>query len=359
MSDGTLAVRELVRLGWTDELEAAFNPYAERGFRPARVVAEHRGGFLVRSDLDERLAHPRGKLRDDELFGGMPAVGDWVAVCDAPGDRAAIEAVLPRRTKVSRKTPWLKAEEHVLAANVDTVLLVTGLDADFNPRRLERYLVAAWDSGADPVVVLTKLDLLDDGDRIAEAEAVAFGVPVLPVSNVTGDGIDELRGILHARQTFVLLGSSGVGKSTLVNRLAGRRLMPTGGLRNDGRGRHTTRHRQLLVLPNGALLVDTPGLRELQVWEGDVDSAFADVAEIASACRFNDCAHETEPDCAIQEALETGALDPERWASYLKLERELRSIERRKRSRVDRELKRRWRARARETRRARRYGGKP
>jgi ribosome biogenesis GTPase len=354
LSEGTLAV-----LGWTDELEAAFTPYAERGFRAGRVVAEHRGGYLVRSELDERLAHPRGKLRDEELFGGMPAVGDWVAVCDAPGDRAAIEAVLPRRTKVSRKTPWLKAEEHILAANVDTVLLVTGLDHDFNPRRLERYLIAAWDSGANPVVVLTKLDLLDDADKLVEAEDVAVGVPVLSVSNLTGEGIDDLRALVRAGETFVLLGSSGVGKSTLVNRLADRELMATGGLRNDGRGRHTTRHRQLFVLPNGALLVDTPGLRELQIWEGDVDSAFADIAEIATACRFNDCAHETEPGCAIQEALETGALDPERWASYLKLQRELRATQRRKGSREHRELKRRWRARARETRRARRYGGKP
>jgi ribosome biogenesis GTPase len=260
---------------------------------------------------------------------------------------------------VSRKTPWLKAEEHILAANVDTVLLVTGLDHDFNPRRLERYLIAAWDSGANPVIVLTKLDLLDDADKLVEAEDVAVGVPVLSVSNLTGEGIDDLRALVRAGETFVVLGSSGVGKSTLVNRLAGRELMATGGLRNDGRGRHTTRHRQLFVLPNGALLVDTPGLRELQIWEGDVDSAFADIAEIATACRFNDCAHETEPGCAIQEALETGALDPERWASYLKLQRELRATQRRKGSREHRELKRRWRARARETRRARRYGGKP
>ena len=354
MSDRTLAV-----LGWTDELEAVFTPHAERGFEPARVVAEHRGGYLVRGERDERLAHPRGKLRDDEINAGMPAVGDWVAVCDAPGDRAAIEAVLPRRTKFSRKTPWLKAEEHVLAANVDTVLLVTGLDEDFNPRRLERYLTAAWDSGADPVVVLTKLDLLDDPDKLVEAESVAFGVSIFPVSNVTGEGIEALRSLLRPRRTFVLLGSSGSGKSTLINRLAGRWLMPTGDVRKDGRGRHTTRHRQLLVLPSGALLVDTPGLRELQVWEGDLDSAFADIAELADTCRFNDCAHNTEPDCAVQEALETGSLDPDRWASYLKLQRELGALKARRGSREHRELKRRWRARARETRRARRYGGKP
>jgi len=345
----------LAALGWTDELEAAFAPYAERGFEPARVVAEHRGGYLVRGERDERLAHARGRLRDDELMGGMPAVGDWVAVCDAPGDRAAIEALLPRRTRVSRKTPWLKAEEHVLVANVDTVFLVTGLDGDFNPRRLERYLVAAWDSGADPVVVLTKLDVLDDESKLVEAEAIAIGVPVVAVSNVTGEGIDELAAFLRPARTFVLLGSSGVGKSTLVNRLAGRTVMPIGDLRRDGRGRHTTRHRQLHVLPDGALVVDTPGLRELQVWEGDVDSAFADIAELAAECKFSDCAHASEPGCAVLEALDSGELDPERWANYGKLQRELRSIEARSSTRVRRELKRRWRQRAREVRAERRY----
>ena len=354
MSEGTLAA-----LGWTDELEAAFTTYVERGFRPARVVAEHRGGYYVRSDLGDRLASVRGRMRDDEIWGGMPAVGDWVVVCDAPGERDAIEALLPRRTKVSRKTPWLKAEEHILVANVDTVVLVTGLDADFNARRLERYLTAAWDSGADPLIVLTKLDVLDDPGKLVEAEAVAVGVPVHAVSNVTGEGLDELRALLRPARTFVLLGSSGTGKSTLANRLAGRTVMDTGDLRNDGRGRHTTRHRQLLMMPGGAILIDTPGLRELQIWEGDLDSAFADIAELAAQCRFNDCAHSSEPDCAVREALETGELDADRWQNYLKLQRELRAIEARSSRRIQRELKSRWRARARESRRARRYGGKP
>jgi ribosome biogenesis GTPase / thiamine phosphate phosphatase len=354
LSDGTLAA-----LGWTDELEAAFTTYEERGFRPARVVAEHRGGYYVRSELGDRLAHARGRLRDDEIWGGMPAVGDWVVVCDAPGDRFAIEALLPRRTKVSRKTPWLKAEEHILVANVDTVVLVSGLDHDFNPRRLERYLTAAWDSGADPVIVLTKLDLCHDPGKLAEAESIAVGVPVFAVSNVTGEGLEAVRALLRPAKTFVLLGSSGTGKSTLANRLAGRQVMDVGGLRNDGRGRHTTRHRQLLVMPGGAILIDTPGLRELQIWEGDLDSAFADIAELAAQCRFNDCAHSSEPDCAVREALDTGELDPDRWRNYVKLQRELRAIEARSSRRLQRELKSRWRARARETRRARRYGGKP
>ena len=346
----------LAALGWTDELEAAMTTHAERGFEPARVVAEHRGGYYVRGERDDRLAQARGKLRDHEILGGMPAVGDWVAVCDAPGGRAAIEAVLPRRTKISRKTPWLKAEEHTLVANVDTVFLVAGLDGDFNPRRMERYLVTAWDSGADPVIVLTKLDVCADDEQIAEAEAIAMGVPVVSMSNVTGQGLEDVREHLAPARTVALLGSSGVGKSTLVNTLAGREVMRTGELRRDGRGRHVTRHRQLHVLRGGAILVDTPGLRELQLWEGDVDSAFADIAALATQCRFSDCAHQTEPGCAVTGALATGELSWERMRSYRKLERELRSIEARSNKRVARELKRRWKTRARETRQERRHG---
>jgi ribosome biogenesis GTPase / thiamine phosphate phosphatase len=285
----------------------------------------------------------------------MPTVGDWVVVVDA-GERYAIEAVLPRRTKVSRKTPWLKSDEHVLVANVDTIFIVAGLDGDFNVRRLERYLATAWDSGADPVVVLTKLDVNDDPAVVLEAEAIAMGVPVHAVSNLTGEGLEQLDAYLGAARTIVLIGSSGVGKSTLVNTLAGRELMPVGDLRNDGRGRHKTRHRQLHALRNGALLIDTPGLRELQLWEGDLDRAFADIAELTQRCRFNDCAHNTEPGCAINGALEDGSLDPARWDSYQRLEREMARLRGRRGHREHAELKRRWRDRARETRYQRRHG---
>jgi ribosome biogenesis GTPase / thiamine phosphate phosphatase len=346
------AGNSLAALGWTTELDEAFTPYAADGFWPGRIVAEHRGGYAVRGERGDLLASVRTRWRDEnDLNGGMPAVGDWVAVVDAPGDRGAIEAVLPRRTKVSRKTPWLKAEEQVLVANVDTVFLVSGLDGDFNVRRLERYLIAAWDSGAEPVVVLTKLDLCDDPLLPLEAEAVAIGVPVVTVSSITGEGLEALEPWLVPAKTVVLLGSSGVGKSTLINRLAGREVMPIGDLRNDGRGRHMTRHRQLLVLRGGSLLIDTPGLRELQVWEGDVDAAFADIAELAAQCRFNDCSHTVEPGCAVREGV-----DPARLQSYFKLQRELRRTSARAGSRVHRELKRRWRERSREVKQMRRRG---
>ena len=218
----------LHELGWKNHFAQAFVAHTAPGVVPGRVALEHNHVYRVLTETGEYLAESTGRLKHSaEGRHELPAVGDWVAVCDAPGERFAIEALLPRRTKVSRKTPWLKAEEHILVANVDTVFLVAGLDQDFNPRRLERYLIAAWDSGADPVIVLTKLDVCDDFGKLAEAEEVAIGVPVLAVSNVTGEGIEGVRALLRPARTFVLLGSSGTGKSTLVNRLAGRELMPT------------------------------------------------------------------------------------------------------------------------------------
>jgi ribosome biogenesis GTPase len=344
-------------LGWDDRFEEAFARHAAEGLRPARVAAEHRGGYVVRGEDGDLRAGVRGRLRDGALLaGGLPAVGDWVAVLPQPGDRAVVEAVLPRRTAVVRKTAMLEADEQVLVANVDTLFLVSDLVRDLNPRRLERYLAVAYESGAEPVVVLTKLDLCVDADAVLTAEAVAIGVPVLALSNVTGEGVDELRQRLRPARTFALIGSSGVGKSTLINRLAGEDLFPVGGVRRDGRGRHTTRHRELVALPGGALLVDTPGLRELQLWEGDVDGAFADVLALAERCRFADCAHVHEPDCAVRAAIVSGELDGARLASYRKLQREVAATESRRDQRVRIERKRRWRQRARETRQARRYG---
>jgi ribosome biogenesis GTPase len=262
--------------------------------------------------------------------GDLPAVGDWVAVADPDGaERALVQAVLPRRTKFSR----MAANDHggtveqVVAANVDVVFLTAGLDGDFNARRLERYLTLGWESGASPVVVLTKSDLCDDLDgTVLEAESVAVGVPVHAVSNLTGDGIDALAVYLTEGKTVAALGSSGVGKSSLVNQLAGEELMATGDLRADGRGRHTTTHRQLVLLPGGALYLDTPGMRELRLWESEegLASTFDDVTEAAARCRFADCSHEREPDCGVRAALADGSLDRERYDSWRKLQNELR-----------------------------------
>jgi ribosome biogenesis GTPase len=321
----------LYDLGWTELFAAAFAPFAEQGLVPARVVAQ-KGLYHVSTGEAEHFADLAGKLRHGlRGSGGYPAVGDWVALRPPTGDgRALIQAVLPRRSKFSRKVAGQRTDEQVVAANVDTILLVSGLDGDFNPRRIERYLTAAWDSGARPVVVLNKLDRCDDPDGcLLEAESVAMGVPVHRVSALTGENCGELGAYLGAGQTVSLLGSSGVGKSTLINRLLGREVQRTREVReSDDRGRHTTTHRELFAVPSGGLLIDSPGLREIQLWEGDqgIESAFADIESLAESCRFADCRHQGEPGCAVEAAVESGALPAERLESYRKLQRELRQL---------------------------------
>lgn len=311
-------------LGWGAHFADAFRPYHDQGLVPARVAVQHRGAYDLLSEAGELRAALAGRLVREQTFA---AVGDWVAVAPREG---TIHGVLPRRTAFSRKEAWVRPAEQIVAANVDTVLLVTALGRDLNPRRLERYLVAGWESGAAPAIVLTKTDLDPEGvpAALAEAEAVAFGVPVHPVSAVTGEGMEELGGYLGPGRTVALLGSSGVGKSTLVNRLFGRELLATAEVRADERGRHATTRRELVPVPGGGLLLDTPGMRELQLWEpeGGLDGGFPDVAALAERCRFSDCAHEREPGCAVRAALAGGSLAPERFAGYRKLERELRAL---------------------------------
>jgi ribosome biogenesis GTPase / thiamine phosphate phosphatase len=235
----------------------------------------------------------------------------------------------------------------VLAANVDVVLIVSSVNQELNLRRLERYLTLAWESGARPVLVLTKSDLSDDVPAaLAEVESVAFGAPVHAISSVTGEGLDEVRAYLRPGVTAALLGSSGVGKSTLVNTLAGEELLETREIRDDGKGRHTTTRRELVQLPGGGLVIDTPGMREVQLWiaEEGLEEAFEDVTELFGRCRFSDCAHQSEPGCAVKEALANGTLSPERWESYLKLQRELEHLERRLDKRAASEQRKRWRS---------------
>jgi ribosome biogenesis GTPase / thiamine phosphate phosphatase len=346
----------LASLGWTPALEDEFAPHAADGFEPARVAVEHRGAYVVYTARGERPAELSGRLRHaaDER-GDLPAVGDWVAV--TPTEPAMVQAVLPRRTKFSRMAANDHGQtiEQVVAANVDVIFLTAGLDGDLNIRRLERYLTLGWESGADPVVVLTKSDLCDDVEAaLYEAASVAIGVPVHAVSNVTGEGTEALRPYFAEGRTVAALGSSGVGKSSLVNRLAGEELMAVGELRADGKGRHTTTNRQLLLLPGGGLFLDTPGMREIRLWDSDegLETAFDDVTAAAALCRFNDCSHEAEPDCGVRAALEAGTLDEERYISWRKLQGELLHLAMKQDSRLRAEARKERRRFARSQRKA-------
>ena len=319
--------------GWSDALRHDFAPFAASDLLPARVTVQQRGHYGLVTDLGELTGQISGKLAHDAQNGGYPAVGDWVAVAARPGERAAtIHAVLPRRTAFVRRAADSHATEQVVAANVDVALLVASMNADLNQRRLERYLATAWQSGATPVVVLTKCDLAaDPAAEVAEAESVAFGAPVLAVSAVTGEGLDGLAAHLKPAETAVLVGSSGVGKSSLVNALAGEELMAIAAIReDDAKGRHTTTHRELIRLPSGALILDTPGMRQLGLIDADegLSTTFEDIEALATECRFGDCGHTNEPGCAVRAALETDELDAGRWKSFQKLQRELAHAER-------------------------------
>jgi ribosome biogenesis GTPase len=343
----------LIQLGWDDRLSEEFAPHAAAGLVPGRVSVQHRGAWDVFTESAELRVDLAGRLRHEALTPAeLPVVGDWVALAPRGNEGGGtIQAVLPRRTRFSRKTAWQATEEQVLVANVDVVFIVTSLNEDFNPRRLERYLTLAWESGAAPVIVLTKADLVDDpAPLVAAAESIAYGVPVVPTSTRTGVGLDAVRGYLGPGVTGALLGSSGVGKSTLVNALVGDELLTTQEIRDDGRGRHTTTRRELILLPDAGVIVDTPGLRELQLWAADeaLEEAFEDVTGLFAHCRFSDCAHDTEPDCAVRAALADGSLPAERWESYVKLQRELEHLERRLDKRAQSEERRRWRSISRE-----------
>jgi ribosome biogenesis GTPase len=326
----------LSKLGWDSFFEAHFKEVAGHGSVPARVACEQRQFYTVYTEFGEMGARVAGRIMHKASSrADFPAVGDWVAVRPRLEERqATIHAVLPRKSMFSRKVATAKTEEQVVAANVDTVFLVSALGFDFNLRRIERYLTLAWESGAKPVIVLNKADLCPDVDaRLAEVEGVAMGVPVHAVSALEGSGLDGISAYLPEGKSGAALGSSGVGKSTIINGLLGRELLETGDVRQaDGKGRHVTSTRQLVPLPSGGFMIDTPGMRELQLWadEESLQESFDDVDELARSCRFRDCGHDSEPGCAVREALEGGRLDESRFKSYLKLQKELTILSMRK-----------------------------
>ncbi|MDZ8188782.1 MAG: ribosome small subunit-dependent GTPase A [Nostoc sp. ChiSLP02] len=334
-------------LGWSDFFARSFAPYRQQGFSVGRIAIEYRNSYIVYTQQGELTAEVTGKLRHQATQGQFPAVGDWVIIQTLePQKRATIHGILPRKSKFSRKTVGSKTEEQIVAANIDTVFLVCGLDGDFNPRRIERYLVLAWECGANPVIVLNKADLCNSlEESILEVEAVAFGVPILVLSATTHQGLDGLKPYLQPGQTVALLGSSGVGKSTITNQLKGASVQAVQPVRRgDDRGRHTTTNRELILLPSGGLIIDTPGMREIQIWAGDesLQGTFADIESLSAECRFRNCQHNNEPGCAVQQALLEGELDFSRFLSYQKLQKELNYLVRKQDQRAQLAEKERW-----------------
>jgi ribosome biogenesis GTPase / thiamine phosphate phosphatase len=340
--------QQLERYGWNDFFAAHFSEFAEQGYVAGRVALEYNQFCRVYAARGEILAEIAGKLKHDaESRADLPAVGDWVALRLIESEnKAVIHAVLPRRSKFMRKTKGARTAEQIVGANIDTLFLVTSLNQDFNTRRIARYLAVAWESGASPAILLTKTDLCEDVEaKIAEAEEVAAGVPVHAVCSITGEGLDALDQYFGPGKTVALVGTSGAGKSTLINRLLGSNRQKVKEVRDsDDRGQHTTRHRELILTPGGALVLDTPGMRELQLWdvEEGVETTFEDIEELAAQCRFSDCRHQTEPNCAVREALESGALDASRFENYLKLRRELDHLARRQDQFAQKQEKNRW-----------------
>jgi ribosome biogenesis GTPase / thiamine phosphate phosphatase len=339
---------KLEQLGWNSFFIESFKQYDQEEFRVGRVILEHKHLYRIMTEYGELLGDLTGRLRFNAVGReDFPAVGDWVVIRPRIEEKkATIQAVLPRKSKFSRKTAGEATEEQIVAANVDTVFLVSALNQDFNARRLERYLIMAWESGATPVIILNKADLCSNVEEVvAEVESVAFGVSIHPISALHQDGLDALNQYLLLGRTISLLGSSGVGKSTLMNRLLGREEQKVQEVREgDDRGRHTTTYRELFLLPSGACVIDTPGMRELQLWEGEsgFQETFEDIQELASQCYFRDCQHGSEPKCAVKAAIAAGTLTKDRYESYIKLQRELAFLARKMDKKAQLAEKERW-----------------
>jgi len=339
---------KLEALGWDDFFAAAFAQHEGTGLRPARVICELKHAYALNTGEDELIGECRGRLLHKATSRAeLPAVGDWVAVRprDKTPNRLDILDVLPRRTRLSRRAAGENGHEQILAANVDLLFIVAALDTKLNLRRMERFLSVARSSGAEPIVLLNKADLCDSPEAaITEIRAVTGDATVLALSACTGRGVPQIRPWLKKGRTVALLGPSGVGKSTLVNRIMRDEVQITQDVRDsDSKGRHTTTRRELFVTPSGALMIDTPGLREMQLWEADIEESFADITQIALRCRFSNCGHGTEPGCAIRAALQDGTLPTSRWDSYNKLLLERAELQAHLASRPDRRGKIVWR----------------
>lgn len=337
-------------LGWCQFFQEHFQTLKVPDSVPARVISESKGSFKVYFQHGELTARISGKMRyHAEQVNDYPAVGDWVVVKPLVKEqRGIIHAVLPRKSKFSRKVAGERTQEQVISANIDTIFIVSGLDGgrNLNLRRIERYLTLAWNSGASPVIVLNKVDLCPDVERIVQSiEDIAPGISVHPVSAKERIGLDALSNYLTKGNTGAFLGSSGVGKSALINSLLGEEKQETGEVRQDNRmGRHTTTKRELILLPGGGIVIDTPGMREIQMWAGeeDLQGSFQDIELLAERCRFSDCSHNVESGCAVQAALDQGNLDPARFESYRKLQRELNYLAAREVQSASQYEKQRW-----------------
>ena len=339
--------RHLLDMGWNSFFENSFLELDDVALVPARIVEESRIIYRVRSARGEYPAQIAGKIRYlAQARGDFPAVGDWVAIAPTEGSQARIECILPRKTKLSRKVAGRELSEQIVAANVDTVFVVSSLNREFNLRRIERYLTLVWDSGAAPVVLLNKADLCADaGAQASEVEGIAPGIPVLPLSALQGGGVESVRNYISPGGTAAFVGSSGVGKSTIINALLGATSLRVQPVReDDDRGRHTTTSRQMIFLPGGGIVIDTPGMRELQLWDSEqgLSRAFEDIEALAKNCKFRNCAHGGEPGCAVEAAILGGRLEAERLENHRKLQAELRFQERKANPEVARQEKERW-----------------
>ena len=340
----------LHQLGWNSFFEDEFRRLQSEEWQPCRVISQQRDSCTVQGESGELNVTLAGRLRyQADNADAYPVVGDWVAVTVSPREKKGIiQAILPRKSSFMREAVGGPTREQVVAANVDTVFLVSGLDGgrNFNLRSIERYLTVAWNSGAQPVIVLNKADVCEDvPSRVNEAEFVASGVPVHAVSALTGLGLELLSDYIVSGSTVALLGRSGVGKSAIINALLGEERQAVREVReSDRRGRHTTTRRELVLLPSGGVVIDTPGMREIQLWgeESALGDAFDDIERLAGDCRFADCRHDTEPGCAVREAIQRGDIDDARFRSYLRLKRELMFLEARRNDRVRIEEKERW-----------------